>query len=446
MDMIETDVIVGTIYHPEVSASGRASKAKSRLVVALRKDDDIDWVTYAEYPGDLNLEAQNYEIRLKSFHQWIKKTNAHSELLKVIVEPDVKKEADRPDLGPESQSAQGTLPAHDQETQETTATSNPSVSGFDDPDVVNIRKGKLAEWLALRANKKSQDDPPRKSSSPRDYKLSPLVERCSSPPPLSIQPPQPMKLIDGVVIEQENKPKLAPVFIARPHPIPDPVSVTETSDRSAEEIIQPITTSSKPSITAEDPLSEVFYPDESVAVFVDGANNDMSMKGLVTKGYIGDPKFDYLGLYRTLKRRCHLKRIYYYAGLLEIDRNMELQARLDWMSYNHIDVKVKEGIRDAKGCIVKSNVDVELSLDMYKLAVQPSAKIDHVVLFSGDSDFSYPIELIKDLGIRTTVVGCQLTGSASSKIRRSADQFIELKELIDLIKSVELHQTLLTGK
>jgi uncharacterized LabA/DUF88 family protein len=72
-------------------------------------------------------------------------------------------------------------------------------------------------------------------------------------------------------------------------------------------------------------------------------------------------------------------------------------------------------------------MDIELAIDMLELA----DKMDHAVLFSGDSDFRRLIEAVQRRGVRVSVVSSIRTTPpmVADELRRQADQFLELAEI-----------------
>jgi uncharacterized LabA/DUF88 family protein len=60
-----------------------------------------------------------------------------------------------------------------------------------------------------------------------------------------------------------------------------------------------------------------------------------------------------------------------------------------------------------------------------------SDKIDHAVLFSGDSDFRRMVEAVQRKGVRVSVVSSIRTSPpmVADELRRQADQFLELAEI-----------------
>jgi uncharacterized LabA/DUF88 family protein len=58
-------------------------------------------------------------------------------------------------------------------------------------------------------------------------------------------------------------------------------------------------------------------------------------------------------------------------------------------------------------------------------------KIDHAVLFSGDSDFRRLVEAVQRRGVRVSVVSSIRTTPpmVADELRRQADQFLELADI-----------------
>lgn len=101
---------------------------------------------------------------------------------------------------------------------------------------------------------------------------------------------------------------------------------------------------------------------------------------------------------------------------------------LDFFKYNGYKVVTKEvkyfiqsdGTR--KG---KANFDVEIATDICRQAWRRDC--DEVVLVSGDSDFAYLVDMVKELNIRVTVVSTK--GTVSEELAERADRLILLDNL-----------------
>ena len=69
--------------------------------------------------------------------------------------------------------------------------------------------------------------------------------------------------------------------------------------------------------------------------------------------------------------------------------------------------------------------------------IELSEHLDHVVLFSGDGDFHRLVKFIQRRGIRVTVISTIQTSPSmvADDLRRQADQFIDLVDLVKLIEA-----------
>lgn len=170
-----------------------------------------------------------------------------------------------------------------------------------------------------------------------------------------------------------------------------------------------------------------FYKDERIALFIDGANLYSSARGLGLE-------IDFRKLLDEFRKRGRLLRANYYTTILESDDHNPIKPLVDWLAYNGFNtiVKTAREYTDREGRRrVRGNMDVELATDM----LEASAYLDHVILFSGNSDFRRVVEAVKAKGVRVTVVSTiksqpQMIGD---ELRREADVFIDLDELGDLI-------------
>lgn len=166
-----------------------------------------------------------------------------------------------------------------------------------------------------------------------------------------------------------------------------------------------------------------FLPNERVALFIDGANLYSASRNL---GF----DVDYRSLLEFFRRKSNVLRAYYYSALIDTEEYSPLKPLTDWLAYNgyNLVTKTAREFTDATGRRrVKGNMDVELAVDMLELA----PRIDHAVLFSGDSDFRRLVEAVQRQGVRVSVVSSIRTSPpmVADELRRQADQFLELAEI-----------------
>ncbi|MGA1276018.1 MAG: NYN domain-containing protein [Gemmobacter sp.] len=175
----------------------------------------------------------------------------------------------------------------------------------------------------------------------------------------------------------------------------------------------------------------MFYKDDRLALFIDGANVHAACRAL---GF----DIDYKLLRQEFMRRGKLLRAFYYTALLESEEYSPIRPLVDWLQYNGFTMVTKPAREyvDSQGRRkVKGNMDIELTIDAMEIAPH----VDHVVLFSGDGDFRILVETLQRRGLRVSVVSTMRTNPPmiSDDLRRQADTFIELDELRGLLGRAE---------
>ncbi len=171
-----------------------------------------------------------------------------------------------------------------------------------------------------------------------------------------------------------------------------------------------------------------FYPQDRIALFIDGANLYASTKGL-------NFDIDYRKLLEEFRTRGVLIRAYYYTAILEDQEYSPLRPLVDWLDYNGFTMVTKAAKRytdQATGVTrTKGNMDIEIAIDMMEICPH----VDHVVLFSGDGDFRRLVEAVQRKGVRVTVVSTVKSQPpmASDDLRRQADAFVDLADLSNMI-------------
>src|ERR1700712_1796 len=170
-----------------------------------------------------------------------------------------------------------------------------------------------------------------------------------------------------------------------------------------------------------------FYPNDRIALFIDGANLYSAAKGL---GF----DIDYKKLLAEFRTRGVLVRSYYSPALVENEDYSPIRPLVDWLDYNGYSLVTKTAreYTDNQGRKRwRGDMDIEIAVDMLELA----SHIDHVVLFSGDGDFRRLVEAVQQKGVRVTVVSTIRTQPAmiADDLRRQADAFIDLADLAEHI-------------
>ncbi|HEY1630855.1 MAG TPA: NYN domain-containing protein [Rhizomicrobium sp.] len=171
----------------------------------------------------------------------------------------------------------------------------------------------------------------------------------------------------------------------------------------------------------------LFYPQEKLALFIDGANLYGAAKGLMFD-------IDYKRLLELFARKGTLVRAFYYTAVVENEEFSPLRPLVDWLDYNGFAVVTKPAkeFTDSQGRRrIKGNMDIELAIDVMEMAEQ----VDHIVIFSGDGDFRRLVEAAQRKGRRVSIVSTIRTQPpmVADELRRQCDNFIELEELKPMI-------------
>ena len=167
----------------------------------------------------------------------------------------------------------------------------------------------------------------------------------------------------------------------------------------------------------------LFYPEERIALFIDGANLYAAARALAFD-------IDYKRLLHLFGTKGRLIRAFYYTALIEDQEYSPLRPLVDWLDYNGYTMVTKptKEFTDAMGRRkLKGNMDIELAIDVMEMA----QTLDHIVLFSGDGDFRRLVEAVQRKGVRVSVVSTIRSSPpmVADELRRQADVFIELQDL-----------------
>jgi len=152
------------------------------------------------------------------------------------------------------------------------------------------------------------------------------------------------------------------------------------------------------------------------AVFIDAANMFYSQR---TLGW----SIDYESLVTYLKREVSLTELAYYTGVIE-NKGAQAAFLSKLVSFGYtVTAKEVKFIKSADGkSTSKGSLDIELALDAY----MQRDMYDTCILFSGDSDFAYLLDVLKRAGKRVLVVSTR--GHISKELIDRA-KYIDLKKL-----------------
>lgn len=160
---------------------------------------------------------------------------------------------------------------------------------------------------------------------------------------------------------------------------------------------------------------------EKIAVFIDGANLHDTSRRL-------EWRIDYKRFRKKIESLGYVVRIKFYTAVRGDGEFTQTRKLVDWLKFNGFDVVTKdikvftdEVTGEQK---VKGNCDVELAVDMMRMA----SKVDHMYLVSGDGDFISAVTGVQDEGTRVTVISTMKTPQwmINNELRAKADAFIEI--------------------
>ncbi len=167
----------------------------------------------------------------------------------------------------------------------------------------------------------------------------------------------------------------------------------------------------------------MFFPQEKIALFIDGANLYATSRSL---GF----DIDYRKLLAYFQKKAYLLRANYYTAIVEDQEYSSIRPLIDWLDYNGYKVVTKPAkeFTDSTGRRkIKGNMDIELAIDDLAL----TAHVDHFVIFSGDGDFRSLVEALQRNGRKVTVVSTMSSQPPmiADDLRRQADHFVDLMSL-----------------
>ena len=156
-------------------------------------------------------------------------------------------------------------------------------------------------------------------------------------------------------------------------------------------------------------------------VFIDAANILYSQQ---TLGW----RVDYAKLKQYLAKECNLGAVYFYTGRIGIHHKQNaFIKKIEELGYKTRTKEVKFIKISGGSTIPKGNLDIELALDAFRLLEQ----YDTLLLFSGDSDFAYLLDLLKEK--KKNVLVASTRGHISKELLDRA-KYIDMRKLRDYIQ------------
>lgn len=176
-------------------------------------------------------------------------------------------------------------------------------------------------------------------------------------------------------------------------------------------------------VSQKDPLGSSFFffsmfkrPDQRVAIFIDTQNMYHSAKHL----YSAKVNFPALVAAAVGDRRV-IRAVAYVAK----SKTGEEQAFFEALTQNGIELKVKDVQEFASGQ-KKADWDVGMAVD----AISIAAKVDVVILVTGDGDFVPLVEYLHGHGTLCEIVA--FGASTNAQLRASTTSFLDLSDDPDL--------------
>lgn len=180
------------------------------------------------------------------------------------------------------------------------------------------------------------------------------------------------------------------------------------------------------------PFFDFLYEDEKVSVYMDGNN----FYGATRSREVSP---DFGSLKALIKEASFLIRFNYYTVVTEHEEDkgrstISVKPLIDWLTYNGFSVTARshtvnsEDTRKSR----RPSIDVDMAVDMLRDA---RSGTHHLIIFSGDGVLLPVIEEVKRMGCKVTVVA--LVDGVSDLVRRTADNFVDLTEILPFIRKTE---------
>jgi uncharacterized protein (TIGR00288 family) len=151
-----------------------------------------------------------------------------------------------------------------------------------------------------------------------------------------------------------------------------------------------------------------FYPDEKLAVLVDGPNVCHAAKNIGLE-------IDWGKLQGFLSRQAHLVSSTYYTPLTQDQDGFQPVRKLvDWLDFNGWQTFTAD-----------TPPHVALAVNALELADQ----VDHFILATGNADFIPLVEALQRCGRRVTIVSALKSNCVAEDLRRAATNFLDLEAI-----------------
>jgi uncharacterized LabA/DUF88 family protein len=174
--------------------------------------------------------------------------------------------------------------------------------------------------------------------------------------------------------------------------------------------------------------------EDNVGVFIDWENLRFSLQIMPRKDNIPNA-IDWTKFKSFFDSQSKRVRYHLYGGHSKDLDHLDFVNELNRLGFNTMFKKSQIVVRDGQGANRK-NADIEIAVD----ALLSHMVFDHIVIFSGDGDFTYLVEHLKKLGVWVTVVSYfepphkGVRSSAAKALMDEADNFVQLRTFLDLLE------------
>lgn len=155
-----------------------------------------------------------------------------------------------------------------------------------------------------------------------------------------------------------------------------------------------------------------------LALFFDGANHSEALSRAKVS-------MDYGKFLENLSHTYDVVSARYYSGVSDDPKYKSVRDFLGSISKKGY-VLVTKPVQTFPDGSSKANVDIEIAVDMVTMA----PRLDKVLLFSGDGDFTYAVDTVQRMGLTVSVVSHK--PFASVELRNQCNEFIEVAKLTEL--------------
>jgi len=154
-------------------------------------------------------------------------------------------------------------------------------------------------------------------------------------------------------------------------------------------------------------------------IFIDGTNFYF-----IQKQFLG-ARIDLVKFVDYFRRFYDIYNTFFYLAYKEEDEKQEKFLRM--LAFSGITV-VKKPVKQLKDGSLKGDLDVDMAIDM--LLTRDNYQV--AVLCSGDSDFERLVQVLRNFGKEVVCVSTR--ESTSIELVNAADRYIELKEILPLVR------------